>query len=83
MLRADDLSKGVVTESFRRAARALDIRGLVHLFGEPAVGKTTMASLLAMAYPDKWSAEVVKAFTIQFVQCACEKRCPGHRYSLR
>lgn len=57
----DDLAKIVMTESYRRAARALDAHGFVLLIGEPAAGKTTVASLLAMASADKWGARVVKA----------------------
>jgi len=57
----DDLAKVVMTESYRRAARALDAHGFVLLIGEPAAGKTTVASLLAMASADKWGARVVKA----------------------
>ncbi|WP_218511976.1 hypothetical protein [Variovorax sp. dw_308] len=50
-----------MTESYRLAARALDAHGFVLLIGEPAAGKTTVASLLAMASADKWGARVVKA----------------------
>lgn len=57
----DDLAKVVVTESYRLAAKALDAHGFVLLIGEPAAGKTTVASLLAMASADKWGARVVKA----------------------
>lgn len=57
----DDLAKVVMTESYRLAARALDAHGFVLLIGEPAAGKTTVASLLAMASADKWGARVVKA----------------------
>ncbi len=57
----DDLAKVVVTDSYRRAARALDAHGFVLLIGEPAAGKTTVASLLAMASADQWGARVVKA----------------------
>lgn len=57
----DDMAKVVVTESYRRAARALNAHGFVLLIGEPAAGKTTVASLLAMASADKWGARVVKA----------------------
>ncbi|MFB9124395.1 hypothetical protein E2553_35250 [Paraburkholderia dipogonis] len=56
----DDLSKVVVTESYRRAAKALDEHHFVLLVGEPAAGKTTIASLLAMASADRWGASVMK-----------------------
>ena len=56
----EDLSKVVVTESYRRAVRALDAHGFVLLIGEPAAGKTTIASMLAMASADQWGASVLK-----------------------
>ncbi|MEE4306012.1 hypothetical protein V2J60_04250 [Pseudomonas alliivorans] len=59
----EELAKVVLTESYRRAARALDIHGFVILIGEPASGKTTIASLLAMSSADQWGASVVKLAT--------------------
>jgi len=56
----DDLARVVVTESYRQAAKALDQHGFVLLLGEPAAGKTTIASMLAMASADQWQASVVK-----------------------
>jgi energy-coupling factor transporter ATP-binding protein EcfA2 len=56
----DDLSKVVVTSAYRRAAAALDQHGFVLLIGEPAAGKTTIASLLAMAALDQWNASTLK-----------------------
>ena len=52
----EDISKVVVTEAYQRAAAALDNHGFVLLIGEPAAGKTTIASLLAMAALDSWNA---------------------------
>ena len=49
----DDLSKVVLTKSYRRAARALQRHGFVLLLGEPAAGKTTIAAMLAMAAIDR------------------------------
>ena len=49
----EDLSKIVITGAYRRAAAALDKHGFVLLIGEPAAGKTTIASLLAMAALDQ------------------------------
>ena len=46
----------VVTDAYQRAAAALDNHGFVLLIGEPAAGKTTIASLLAMAALDNWNA---------------------------
>lgn len=63
----EDLSKVVLTESYRKAARALDAHHFVLLVGEPASGKTTIASLLAMASTDQWGASVVKLTTPQSV----------------
>lgn len=57
---SDDLAKVVVTDSYRRAATALNTHGFVLLVGEPASGKTTIASLLAMASADQWGASVMK-----------------------
>ena len=53
----EDLSKIVVTGAYKKAAAALDRHGFVLLIGEPAAGKTTIASLLAMAAIDQWNAE--------------------------
>lgn len=55
-----DLAKTVVTDTYRRALRALQTRGFVLLVGEPAAGKTTIASLLAMCAVDEWKSEVFK-----------------------
>ncbi len=52
----EDISKVVITDAYQRAAAALDKNGFVLLIGEPAAGKTTIASLLAMAALDKWNA---------------------------
>lgn len=59
----EDLAKVVLTESYRKAARALDVHRFVLLVGEPASGKTTIASLLAMSSADQWGASVVKLVT--------------------
>jgi energy-coupling factor transporter ATP-binding protein EcfA2 len=56
----EDLSKIVVTGAYKRAAAALDEHGFVLLIGEPAAGKTTIASLLAMAALDQWNASTLK-----------------------
>jgi hypothetical protein len=56
----DDLSKVVVTDAYRRAAEALDKHHFVLLIGEPAAGKTTIASMLAMAALDQWNASMLK-----------------------
>jgi hypothetical protein len=56
----EDLAKVVITDSYRNAVRALDEHGFVLLIGEPAAGKTTIASMLAMAAADKWKSSVLK-----------------------
>jgi hypothetical protein len=56
----EDLAKVVVTDAYRRAAQALDTHSFVLLIGEPAAGKTTIASLLAMAALDQWRASMLK-----------------------
>ncbi|HHQ6566124.1 TPA: restriction endonuclease [Serratia fonticola] len=59
----EDLAKVVLTESYQKAARALNSHHFVLLVGEPASGKTTIASLLAMSSADQWGASVVKLVT--------------------
>ena len=56
----DDLVKVVVTNAYQKAASALDKHGFVLLVGEPAAGKTTIASMLAMAAVDKWGSLMLK-----------------------
>jgi hypothetical protein len=56
----EDLAKVVVTEAYQRAAEALDRHSFVLLVGEPAAGKTTIASMLAMAALDQWEASLLK-----------------------
>lgn len=56
----EDLSKVVLTAAYRRAADALDQHGFVLLVGEPAAGKTTIASMLSMAALDQWGASTLK-----------------------
>ena len=56
----EDLAKVVVTDAYRRAIEAIDKHSFVLLIGEPAAGKTTIASLLAMAALDQWDASTLK-----------------------
>jgi hypothetical protein len=56
----EDLAKVVITDSYRNAVNALNEHGFVLLIGEPAAGKTTIASMLAMAAADKWKSSVIK-----------------------
>ncbi|WP_460096218.1 nSTAND3 domain-containing NTPase [Pseudomonas sp. S3_C01] len=55
-----ELSKLVVTGTYRKALQALQQHGFVLLVGEPAAGKTTIASLMAMCAMDKWGSRVLK-----------------------
>ena len=59
-LMREDLAKVVVTDAYRRAVDAINEHGFVLLIGEPAAGKTTIASLLAMAALDQWKASTMK-----------------------
>lgn len=56
----EDISKVVLTSAYRRAAEALDQHGFVLLIGEPAAGKTTIASMLSMGAVDQWGASTLK-----------------------
>jgi hypothetical protein len=56
----DDLAKIVITSAYHKAARALSDHGFVLIIGEPAAGKTTIASLLAMAAVDQWGLFTLK-----------------------
>lgn len=56
----EDLAKVVITASYGKAVEALNEHGFVMLIGEPAAGKTTIASMLAMAAADQWGASVLK-----------------------
>ena len=56
----DDLSKVVLTGTYRRAARALEEHRFVLLTGAAAAGKTTIASLLSLAAIDRWDASPLK-----------------------
>lgn len=56
----EDLAKVVITASYAKAVEALNAHGFVLLIGEPAAGKTTIASMLAMSAADKWYSSVLK-----------------------
>jgi hypothetical protein len=59
----EELAKVVITDSYRKASKALNEHGFVLLVGEPAAGKTTIASMLAMAALDQWGAATLKLDT--------------------
>ncbi len=56
----EDLAKVIVTEAYGRAVDAINEHGFVLLIGEPAAGKSTIASLLAMAAVDNWDASLLR-----------------------
>ena len=56
----EDLAKVVVTDAYRQSAEAINKHSFVLLIGEPASGKTTIASLLSMAAIDQWNASILK-----------------------
>ncbi|OQP57613.1 hypothetical protein [Niastella populi] len=56
----DELAKIVITDSYNKALKALNKHSFVLLIGEPAAGKTTIASMLAMSALDQWGAFTVK-----------------------
>jgi len=64
----EDLSKIVITNSYKRASEALNKHSFVLLVGEPAAGKTTIASMLAMSALDQWGALTIKADTADKVE---------------
>jgi hypothetical protein len=57
---SEDLSKVVLTGAYRKAAEALNQHGFVLLIGEPAAGKTTIASMLSIGALDQWGASTLK-----------------------
>ena len=59
----DQVATFVVTDPYRRAAEALRSDGFVLLLGEPGVGKSVIALMLALAAADNWECVVVKART--------------------
>ena len=63
----EELAKVVITNAYQKAADALDKHGFVLLVGEPAAGKTTIASLLAMGALDQWKAPTLKLNTAEQV----------------
>jgi hypothetical protein len=59
----DVVATFVVTQPYRKAAEALRQHGFVLLLGEPAVGKTAIAHMLALAAADNWGCVTIKART--------------------
>jgi energy-coupling factor transporter ATP-binding protein EcfA2 len=56
----EDMAKIVMTTAYHKAAKALSDHGFVLIIGEAAAGKTTIASMLAMAAIDQWGLSTVK-----------------------
>jgi len=56
----DDLAKFVLTDAFRRSARAIVDHGFVLLLGQPASGKSTIAAALAVGALDNWKSSTLK-----------------------
>jgi hypothetical protein len=59
----DQVATFVITAPYRKAAQALHDNGFVLLLGEPAVGKSVIALMLALAAADNWGCLTVKART--------------------
>ncbi len=59
----EDLSKVVITDAYRKSADSLNEHGFVLLIGEPAAGKTTIASMLSITAVDQWKASLMKLST--------------------
>lgn len=55
-----DLAKFVITDAYRKSAKALVEHGFVLLLGEPACGKSTIAAALAVGALDEWGCSTVK-----------------------
>jgi conflict system STAND superfamily ATPase len=56
----DDLGKFVITDAFRRSARAILDHGFVLLLGQPASGKSTIAAALSVGALDNWKCSTLK-----------------------
>ncbi len=56
----EDLGKFVITDAYKKSAKALVKHGFVLLLGEPASGKSTIAAGLAVGALDEWDCSTVK-----------------------
>ena len=54
----DDLAKFVITEAYKKSAKALVEHGFVLLLGEPACGKSTIAAALSVGALDEWGCGI-------------------------
>lgn len=57
----DDMTKFVITEAYRKSAKAIVEHGFVLLLGEPACGKSAIAAALSLGALDEWRCFTVKA----------------------
>lgn len=60
---SEEVASFVVTSAYRKAAEALRDHGFVMLLGEPGVGKSAIARMLAVGAADNWSSMLIKART--------------------
>lgn len=56
----DDLAKFVITDAYKKSAKALVEHGFVLLLGEPACGKSMIAAALAVGALDEWGCSTIK-----------------------
>lgn len=56
----EDLAKFVLTDAYRRSAKAIVDHGFVLLLGEPASGKSMIAAALAVGALDEWGCFTLK-----------------------
>jgi hypothetical protein len=73
----DQIATFVVTEPYRKAAEAVRSHGFVLLLGEPAVGKSVIALMLALAAADNWDCLTVKARTASELVARWNPHEPG------
>jgi hypothetical protein len=73
----DQVAAFVITEPYRKAAQALQDHGFVLLLGDPAVGKSVIAMLLALAAADNWECLTIKARTASEVIAHWNPNEPG------
>ena len=55
-----DLRKFVITDAYRKSAKALVEHDFVLLLGEPMCGKSTIAAMLSMGALDEWGCSTIK-----------------------
>jgi hypothetical protein len=73
----DQMATFVVTAPYRKAAEAVRSHRFVLLLGEPAVGKSVIALMLALAAADNWDCLTVKARTANELVARWNPHEPG------